>query len=183
MPKDSYNVALESAKAELDDLLQKRREISLRVLRLQQTVSSLEALSEEDEAEKVTVEKQGVPFTTNLTAAIRYVFRELPNSGLTPVEVKNHLINMGVNLDKYKQPMVPIHNTLKRLAHQGELGCIRTADANKSVYRWISPFVRALARTTESPTMPVDEVLGSLDRIEYGASGMRAALRNIKERK
>ena len=152
MTKDSYKSALDSAKAELSDLIQKREEISQRIVRLQQTVSSLEALREEDDAEKVTVQvHKGPRFTANLTDAMRFLFEEYKDKVFTPTEVRNHLISMGVDLSKYAQQMVPIHNTLKRLEQQGEIANLRSADMKSSTYRWISPFVRALMKASPPP--------------------------------
>src|ERR1700756_762908 len=50
-----------------------------------------------------------------LTEAIRWVFRQPLLLPLTPTQVRDHLAQMGYELDKYKHVMPPIHNTLKRM--------------------------------------------------------------------
>jgi hypothetical protein len=40
---------------------------------------------------------------------------------LTPTGVRDHLAQMGYELDKYKHVMPPIHNTLKRMKEAGEI--------------------------------------------------------------
>ena len=56
-----------------------------------------------------------------LTEAIRWVFRQPLLLPLTPTQVRNHLAQMGYELDKYKYVMPPIHNTLKRMKEAGEI--------------------------------------------------------------
>lgn len=56
-----------------------------------------------------------------LTEAIRWVFRQPLLLPLTPTQVRDHLAQMGYELDKYKHVMPPIHNTLKRMKEAGEI--------------------------------------------------------------
>ncbi len=66
--------------------------------------------------------------------------------------MRDRLIAKGLNLSKYKQPLVPIHNTLKRLESQQEI--VPFLDDNGEIrgYRWVSPIARAVAEV-ERPRM------------------------------
>ena len=153
--QDEYASALQSAKKELGELILQNREIEQRIVRLQQTISALEALQEDRTDEKVSIEVRvggtSATYNTSLTDAIREIFKQNPDALLTATQVRDLLRDMGVNLNKYSQHMVPIHNTLKRLAAQGELGFIKSGDGKNDGYRWINPFVRALAKVSTPP--------------------------------
>jgi hypothetical protein len=56
-----------------------------------------------------------------LTEAIRWVFRQPLMLPLTPTQVRDHLAQMGYDLEKYAHVMPPIHNTLKRMKEAGEI--------------------------------------------------------------
>jgi len=56
-----------------------------------------------------------------LTEAIRWVFRQPLLLPLTPTQVRDHLAEMGYDLEKYAFVMPPIHNTLKRMKEAGEI--------------------------------------------------------------
>jgi len=56
-----------------------------------------------------------------LTEAIRWVFRQPLMLPLTPTQVRDHLAEMGYDLEKYAFVMPPIHNTLKRMKEAGEI--------------------------------------------------------------
>jgi hypothetical protein len=67
---------------------------------------------------------------------------------LTPTEVRDSLAARGMDLSKYKQPLVPIHNTLKRLVSQEELVEFRDDSGDLRGYRWVSPLARAVAEVS-----------------------------------
>ncbi len=142
-----FQLALAQARQSLDEALQERSAIERRIVSLKQTIEGLSALCEPKEAEDV-VEVEGGLYpnsTMSLTDAIRKIFSESAEPILTPTEVRDSLLAMGVNLEKYKQPLVPIHNTLKRLTSQEELVPFRDDDGILRGYRWVSPVARAVA--------------------------------------
>jgi hypothetical protein len=67
------------------------------------------------------VNQAGVGEEMGLTEAIRWVFRQPLMLPLTPTQVRDHMAEMGYNLEKYAFVMPPIHNTLKRMKEAGEI--------------------------------------------------------------
>jgi hypothetical protein len=78
-----------------------------------------EILSRINELNKVN--QMGVGEEMGLTEAIRWVFRQPLMLPLTPTQVRDHLAEMGYDLEKYAYVMPPIHNTLKRMKEAGEI--------------------------------------------------------------
>jgi hypothetical protein len=67
------------------------------------------------------VNEAGAGQEMGLTEAIRWVFRQPLMLPLTPTQVRDHLAEMGYDLEKYAHVMPPIHNTLKRMKEGGEI--------------------------------------------------------------
>ena len=67
------------------------------------------------------VNQTGIGEEMGLTEAIRWVFRQPLMLPLTPTQVRDHLAEMGYDLEKYAYVMPPIHNTLKRMKEAGEI--------------------------------------------------------------
>jgi hypothetical protein len=67
------------------------------------------------------VNSQAAGQEMGLTEAIRWVFRQPLMLPLTPTQVRDHLAEMGYDLEKYAHVMPPIHNTLKRMKEAGEI--------------------------------------------------------------
>lgn len=151
--KSPYESALEAAKAEYSDLLRQRQEMDQRIVRLKQTIDGLTALCEEetDEEEPVIEVSGGLApsYKIGLTDAIRSVFETSNGIILDAKKVRQKLDEMGFDMKKkYVQPMVPVHNTLKRLEEQQELVSIRDERNNVIGYRWVTPIERAIANVT-----------------------------------
>jgi hypothetical protein len=71
-----------------------------------------------------------------LTDACRLVLRGgLP---MTPVEVRDRLMGIGVNLDIYSNDLSAIHTVLKRLNGAGEIRVI-PKPSGKHAYLWQAP--------------------------------------------
>jgi hypothetical protein len=157
-----FEIALKQARKSLNEAYEERDAIEQRILRLKQTIDGLAALCEPEPNEDLVQAEAGhMLFQASLTASIRRIFSETTEPMLTPVEVRNALLEMGVKLTKYKQPMVPIHNTLKRLEAQGELVPFIDDAGDLRGYRWVSPLARAVAE--------VDSL--RMRRVNPGASG------------
>ena len=119
-----FETALREARQALKGAYEARDLIEQRIVSLKQTIEGLTALCEpETDQDFVEVKGGNSPdgYNTSLTDAIRGVFSESKEYMLTPTEVRDALVTMGVDIKKYKQPLVPIHNTLKRLEAQGEI--------------------------------------------------------------
>ena len=121
-----YRRALEGAIAEYESLGEKRVQIDKRLSELAQTISSLSRLC-------------GIVPTVpwGLTDACRTVLR---NAGvpMTPVEVRDRLEGIGVDLSKYSSDLAAIHTTLKRLNEAGEIRFIG-AVGGKRAFVWERP--------------------------------------------
>jgi hypothetical protein len=113
----------------MEEMLTKRAAIDKRLQQLKQTMDGLAALLEElpqvgfaPTAESDQSLSEGV----GVSEAIRFVLAEA-KCPLSPPEVKAFLSSRGFKFHEYANPMAVVHNTLKRLAMQGELMAL---DAN-----------------------------------------------------
>jgi hypothetical protein len=121
-----YRRALEAAIAEYESLGVQRREIDKRLSELAQTIGTLSRLC-------------GIVPTVpwGLTDACRTVLR---NAGgpMTPVEVRDRLQGIGVDLSRYSSDLAAVHTTLKRLNEAGEIRFI-AATGGKRAFIWERP--------------------------------------------
>jgi hypothetical protein len=144
-----FEVALKEARIALQAAYGERAAIEKKILNLTKSIDGLSALCEPEPDEEFIEVKGGNDMS--LTDSIRRIFSESTEPILTPTEVRDALIAMGANLAKYKQPLVPIHNTLKRLVTQEELVEFRDDHNELKGYRWVSPLARAVAEVDSSP--------------------------------
>lgn len=71
-----------------------------------------------------------------ITDAVRTVLRSTPGL-MQPLDVRNALIRMGVNLRDYKNQLAVIGSTLKRLEESGEV--VKSTPQGKPWYSWSRP--------------------------------------------
>jgi hypothetical protein len=133
MPDETASKMYESARDRLKELVQQEAEIKEQISHWGPIVERLARLSGEtldsDIASRINELKQaeagggasGAGQEMGLTEAIRWVFRQPLMLPLTPTQVRDHMAEMGYDLDKYKHVMPPIHNTLKRMKEAGEI--------------------------------------------------------------
>jgi hypothetical protein len=147
----AFEVALREARKSLSEAYEDRAAIEQRIVSLKQTIDGLTNLCE---PEPFFIETQRRDTETGfdirskfrLSFAIRQIFSESENYTLTPTDVRDALLKIDVKFaERYKQPLVPIHNTLKRLEAQGELVAVRDDSGKFRGYRWVSPLARAVA--------------------------------------
>ena len=141
-----YTRALEAARRELEDLLRERQGIDKRIIDRQRTVDALLAVCEEEGVQlPANLIPNNLASPIGFTDAVRQVLRE---SGIPigPRTVRDRLIASGINMTKYSNPMVPVHNTLKRLCESGEVARSAVDDTGKFQYVWIGPIGKALER-------------------------------------
>ncbi len=122
---DDYRAALTAAIQEYESLGVKRREIDERLGQLAQTIGTLSRLL-------------GLTPTVpmGITDACRLVLRGgLP---MTPVEVRDRLMAIGVDLSVYSNDLSAIHTVLKRLNEAGEIRLIPRS-SGKHAYLWQRP--------------------------------------------
>jgi hypothetical protein len=125
MTTDDYRGALTSAIREYEELGARRREIDTRLAQLAQTIGTLS---------KLLGYQPTVPM--GLTDACRLALRGgLP---MTPVEVRDRLGAIGVDLSIYSSELSAIHTVLKRLNEAGEIRLV-PQPSGKHKYLWQRP--------------------------------------------
>lgn len=126
MTTADYRAALDAAIKEYEALGDERRRIDDRLAQLAQTIGTLSRLL-------------GLTPTVplGLTDACRLALRGagLP---LTPLEVRDRLQSMGVDLTVYTNDLSAIHTILKRLNESGEIKFL-TKSPGKPAYIWNHP--------------------------------------------
>jgi hypothetical protein len=156
-----FEAALKEAKKSLEEAKAEHRAIEKRIVSLRQTIEGLSALCEPEPSEDlVYVEDGGNPYGFKLTDAIRLIFSGSTEPVLTAPEIRDALQANGVNIAKYKQPLVPIHNTLKRLVTQGELVEFRDDNGELRGYQWVTPLARAVAEVSAPSVLKLSDLLG-----------------------
>jgi hypothetical protein len=122
---EDYRTALTSAIKEYESLGEQRREIDKRLAQLAQTIGTLS---------KLIGLTPTVPM--GLTDAVRLALRA--GVPMTPMDVRERLRAIGVDLSIYSSDLAVIHTVLKRLNEAGEIRVIPSLD-KKPVYLWAAP--------------------------------------------
>ncbi|MGB7280698.1 MAG: hypothetical protein WBE13_00445 [Candidatus Acidiferrum sp.] len=124
MAPADYRKTLEDAKKELEELLIGQEETERRIARLKQVILALTPLAEEPGSngllspnDEIIKDWLGLP---GMTQTCLEIFKAATGP-LTPVEIKQKLIDMGVDLSAHKNVMASVHSTLKRLDKQGQI--------------------------------------------------------------
>ena len=157
-----------SARAEID---KQRAAIDAEIIHWKQLVDCLRTVSEDEDEDPSDVEvsafvggrpgKRMIKFTD----AVRLVLQQNRNVAVTPPDIRDGLTNLGFQFSKYRQPLTPIHNCLKRLEEQGEVRPEKTNDGQIVGYRSISSIERALAEEPPSYAEATGEYLNEAKRI------------------
>jgi len=122
---DHYRRALEAAVREYEALGAQRRDIDTRLAHLAQSIGTLTRLI-------------GLTPTVplGLTDACRLVLRG--GVPMTPLDVRDRLLAIGMDLSIYSSELAVIHTVLKRLNEAGEIRLIPRA-GGKHAYLWQQP--------------------------------------------
>ena len=120
-----YRAALEAAAKEYEALGEQRRQIDDRLTQLAQTIGTLSRLI-------------GLTPTVplSITDAIRLAMRA--GVPMTPPEVRDRLLSIGVDLSSYSNELAVIHTVLRRLNDAGEIRILPKA-GGKHAYVWAKP--------------------------------------------
>ncbi|OLE51530.1 MAG: hypothetical protein AUG51_22365 [Acidobacteria bacterium 13_1_20CM_3_53_8] len=173
MTTDYYKKALEAARKELATLEDERAKLDKRITQLKQGIVGLSALAgNEDSGEKPQSMMDvltGVGVETGLTDATRMIVSAF-GMPMTPVQVRDALLNLGYDLSGYSNVVASLHTIMKRLGKNKEL--IALLDDNGKAlgaYQWnpdkplprLRPnnytrsIVENLASATDSPSATV----------------------------
>ena len=125
MMSADYRTALASAITEYESLGEQRRDIDKRLAQLAQTIGTLS---------KLIGLTPTVPM--GLTDAVRLAMRA--GVPMTPIDVRERLLAIGVDLSIYSSDLAVIHTVLKRLNESGEIRLIPRPD-KKHAYLWAAP--------------------------------------------
>jgi hypothetical protein len=125
MTNADYRAALEAAAREYERLGEQRRTIDDRLTQLAQTIGTLSRLI-------------GLTPTVplSITDAVRLAMRA--GVPMTPPEVRDRLLSIGVDLSSYANELAVIHTVLRRLNEAGEIRIIPKA-GGKNAYLWTKP--------------------------------------------
>jgi hypothetical protein len=125
MTARDYQTALDAALKEYETLGAQWRALDDRLAQLGQTIGTLTRLL-------------GLTPTVplGLTDACRMILRR--GDLMTPVEVRDRLLAIGVDVSKYANDLAAVHTILKRLSAAGELRFIHNA-SGKHQYVWNRP--------------------------------------------
>jgi len=131
MKRTDIEVALEAARKDMEEALQEKMLVELRVGQLAQTINALSSLltvrpAEIDVPEEVFGE-------SGITAAIRVLLTR-SKVPLAPVQIRTELMSHSFDLSDYANAMAVIHNTLKRLDKQGELMTVKNSSGQIIAY-------------------------------------------------
>jgi hypothetical protein len=151
MTDHDYRAALAAAIKEYEDLGRQRRAIDDRLAQLGQTVGTLTRLL-------------GLTATVplGLTDACRMVLRG--GQPMTPVEVRDRLLAIGVDVSKYANDLAAVHTILKRLNGAGELRFVPRGPG-KHQYVWNRP-ITSVALTPD--------IVGFMHDARHEQEAMRA---------
>jgi hypothetical protein len=125
MTQGDYRAALEAAAREYETLGEERRKIDDRLTQLAQTIGTLSRLI------GLT---PSVPLS--ITDAVRLALRA--GVPMTPPEVRDRLLSIGVDLSSYSNELAVIHTVLRRLNEAGEIRII-PKPGGKNAYLWAKP--------------------------------------------
>lgn len=125
MTTSDYRAALQAAAREYEALGEERRKIDDRLSQLAQTIGTLSRLL-------------GLTPTVplSITDAVRLAVRA--GVPMTPTEVRDRLLAIGVDLSIYTNELAVIHTVLKRLNEAGEIR-ILPKRGGKHAYLWARP--------------------------------------------
>jgi hypothetical protein len=142
-----------TARADLDkDYGKKRADIDAQILKWKRAIDGVMAVaeSEQDDPEDVEVSafvdgKAGRQ-TIKFTDAVRLCLSQQGDKPASAPDVRDGLINLGFDFGRYAQPLVPVHNCLRRLVEQREAEAVKNDEGQIIGYKWISPIEQALAK-------------------------------------
>jgi hypothetical protein len=150
MSKDDYKRALEAAVREYEQVSAQHAALEGRLAQLKQSIATLSKLC----GYEPTVQ-------LGLTDACRMVLRNAVQP-LTALEIRDRLIAVGLDLDRYSNAQASIHTVLKRMHEAGELverDRVEPADSKTAYVYAPRVLVAGLGKMRPWPKRPTGEGL------------------------
>jgi hypothetical protein len=136
MELGDYKKAFAQARADLEKLLEQREEIDRQISKVKQAIIGLAPLAEESGLTGVASVLARSFAEAGVTDAIREILKS-SQKPLTPLEVKERLIQMKPSAIAQSNIMASIHTVLKRLVPKEARSF--TDKQGEVVYQWIFP--------------------------------------------
>jgi hypothetical protein len=128
------NLAIDAYLKELTELAAKRSEIDRRAARIEKAVRAMiDLLDGEPDYESYLERFDDVVRPAGLTSAISGLLQAAGDSGLTPMEVRDHAITM---LQGHSNPLASVHTIIKRLMKNNLVE--KTTKDGKQAYKWVT---------------------------------------------
>lgn len=124
-----YDEMLEAVQKDLDQALAERDKIDRRIAALKQTVIAFSRLIDDSSAPQMDA-YGGLGITDRCREVLRTASKDL-----TPVEVRDQLVLMGLNEENYGNLMASVHRILKRLLSNEEIAKV-TRENGDTAFRW-----------------------------------------------
>jgi hypothetical protein len=137
-----YKRTLETATAELSDLIEEAEELDDRREKVERRIAALRnmvlatshVLGEDPQLTYPELFPETIEPEIGFTDAVREVLKS-SNKYLSPVDIRNTLRDRGFNLEKYRNPLAAIHQILKRLVENSK-EVERHPDENRKLFKW-----------------------------------------------
>lgn len=150
MSDTNYSRARAAVKAEIKALVHQRDAVNEKIAKLYPIFDYLNALCDKPDDPILDVVEPQVENELGLSDAIRHVLRKAVPASMSPTGIRDALVEIGFNLAKYANVMPPIHNTLKRLEHTGEIKVLKSSYGK--VYQWRGEIGRTIKNYEMDPT-------------------------------
>jgi hypothetical protein len=144
---DPYRKQIQLALQELVRWGGTKRQAEQEMAKLRQLIIANANMLPESEREAL-ISQADNSFVTGFTNTIRHLFRNRWPNGFTPVQMREELTRLGVDLSTQVNPMASIHTVIRRLIDGGEI----EPNGNPSFggYRW--RHVHPLQELSRKPT-------------------------------
>jgi len=148
LKSNTHRDDLTAARNTLAEKLAAREQLDVEIAKEQRRIAALTALvNESEEIDELLDLNLG-----GLTDTVRSVFMASSRYGLTPIEVRDRLVQLYFPVNEYKNFMASLHAVLNRLKESGEIkpAIIDRHDGrDESVYQWVPKYgaTNSLANT------------------------------------
>jgi hypothetical protein len=143
MPEDFVKKAIEDAVTSLLELMKQESELERQRVEVEREedklmlkIISLAALSDDFPENSSIGRIVRMAQRMGLTNGVRLVLR-LSGEWMTPVQIRDRLIRLGMNLERFKNSLASIHTVLGRLSSGEDAQVkIESNSEGKAMYRW-----------------------------------------------